>query len=114
MLSTINVLFQKEGDDFVEVKEMTKDERGIYKANLPSLNSEQKIKFSFDLLDTNGNLIASEPTEGNYTWSLGEPISDILIEVEDSPTIPEDHKLYQNYPNPFNPSTKIDYSLSST
>ncbi len=113
-ISTINVLFQKEGDDFVEVKEMTKDERGIYKTNLPSLNSDQKIKFRFDLLDSNGNLITSEPTEGNYTWCLGEPISDILIEVEDSPTIPADHKLYQNYPNPFNPSTKIEYSLSSS
>lgn len=113
-VSTIKVLFQKEGDDFVEVKEMTKDERGIYITNLPSLNSEQKIKFSFDLLDAGGNIIGTEPTEGTYTWYFGDPISDILLEVKDSPTIPENHKLYQNYPNPFNPTTKINYYLNSS
>jgi len=111
-VSTIMVFFQKEGDDFIEVAELTKDEKKIYKYILPSLNLGQKIKFSFNLLDSAGNLIAREPEEGNYTWCFGEPISDILIEVESSEPIPAKHVLYQNYPNPFNSGTRIEYSLS--
>ena len=92
-VSTINVLFQKEGDDFVEVEEMIKDERGIYKSNLPSLNSEQKIRFSFEMLNSKDSIVAREPSEGHFTWCFGDPISNILIEVEETPTIPDKHIL---------------------
>jgi hypothetical protein len=37
--------------------------------------------------------------------------ADMLIQADDSTTLPQSFSLAQNYPNPFNPATTIEYSV---
>lgn len=39
-------------------------------------------------------------------------VGDIVVGVEEEPSVPRTTELFQNYPNPFNPETAVSYQLS--
>ena len=54
--------------------------------------------------------LAAYDYAGNRS-AFTDPVSDILLSVDQKSIFPEVYTLHQNYPNPFNPTTKICYDL---
>jgi Secretion system C-terminal sorting domain/FG-GAP-like repeat/FG-GAP repeat len=57
----------------------------------------------------------SDEDRGYWAVLLGsENIPVTKVNEEDKREVPSHFELYQNYPNPFNPTTKIEFSISTT
>jgi hypothetical protein len=52
-------------------------------------------------------------TVRNTFGAMGDhQLEDVLVDVKDLGTLPDNYSLEQNYPNPFNPSTNIRFSIT--
>lgn len=60
---------------------------------------------------TNNFNFKVEISSANWTYWVDS--TQVVVGVEDEPTLPTEFALEQNYPNPFNPSTSIQYAISS-
>ena len=59
-------------------------------------------------LAINDNILFAGTYSAGVWW---RPLSEMVMGIEEKPTIASSFLLYQNYPNPFNPTTSISYQL---
>jgi hypothetical protein len=73
------------------------------------------IDITFEDFDLVGNVeysyrLAAYDYAGNRS-EFTDPVSAILLSIDQKSLLPEAYTLHQNYPNPFNPTTQIRYDL---
>ena len=66
------------------------------------------IQFTSNLLSGTVKNVFGSATSADNPHQL----EDILTNVKQNRTTPNEYRLFQNYPNPFNPSTKIKFSIA--